>query len=181
MPDRDQLTERQKAWFASVAEGLERETGRSLDQWIEIARACPETKHRARLGWFKEVHGLGQNRASIVLNAAFPADRPPSDALWCDPAAASLFMAVKAEILRLPDVLVGERKSFTAFSRNVQFAAARPDKSGLVLGLALPPDDALQPATRASWSERLTGQVRIEAVGQIETLRDPIRRAWERS
>jgi hypothetical protein len=59
------LTERQRAWFAAVREGLERETGRTLEQWIEIARACPETKHRARLKWMKDEHRLGQNRASL--------------------------------------------------------------------------------------------------------------------
>ena len=33
------LTERQQKWFASVRAGLERDTGRSLTEWVEIARA----------------------------------------------------------------------------------------------------------------------------------------------
>jgi hypothetical protein len=32
------LTERQKKWFASVREGLERDTGKSLEDWVAIAR-----------------------------------------------------------------------------------------------------------------------------------------------
>ena len=181
MPNRDRLTERQKAWFASVTERLERETGRSLGEWVESARTCPETRQRARLAWFKEVHGLGQNRASIILDAAFPSDRAEPATLWSDPVAAALLAAVEAEILRLPDVVVGERKRFTAFSRAFQFAAARPDKTALILGMATPPGPGLEPVTRASWSERLTSQVRIEAADQVAPLRDPIRCAWERS
>jgi len=59
----EHLTEQQKKWFASVRAGLERDTGKSLAEWIEIARTCPESKPRARLKWFKETHGLLQNRA----------------------------------------------------------------------------------------------------------------------
>ena len=70
--DSETLTEQQKKWFASVRDSLERETGKSLTEWVAIAKTCPETKHRARLAWFKEHHGLLQNRASYVLGEAFP-------------------------------------------------------------------------------------------------------------
>ena len=51
MPSDAHLTERQRKWFESVRSGLERDTGKSLDEWVKIARTCPETKHRARLKW----------------------------------------------------------------------------------------------------------------------------------
>lgn len=54
----DNLTERQRKWFASVVQGLERDTGRPFADWITIARTRPETTHQARLKWFKETHGL---------------------------------------------------------------------------------------------------------------------------
>ena len=65
-------TERQKKWFASVKEGLARDTGKSLADWEAVARTCPETSPRARLAWMKHHHGLGQNRASFVMSEAFP-------------------------------------------------------------------------------------------------------------
>lgn len=70
------LTVRQRKWFASVQAGLERDTGKSLKEWIEIARTCPEAATGARLRWFKETHGLLQNRASYVLGEAFPSAMP---------------------------------------------------------------------------------------------------------
>lgn len=164
--DESTLTERQRKWFASVREGIERDTGRTIEQWTEIARTCPETKHRARLAWFKEQHGLAQNRASVILDAAFPQgmgwNEPDTlaDTLWSDPTARQTFEALKARIMALPDVVSGQRKAFTAFSRKVQFAAARPKGSAVLLGLALPVESSplLQPPGRASWSERLTAE-----------------------
>lgn len=185
----DVLTERQRAWFASLREGLERDTGRTLDEWVEIARTCPETKPRARLNWFQETHGLARNRASLVLSIAFPPeagwDDPVAltDALWTDPAARALLDAVKAAIAELPDVITGQRKAFTAFSRNYQFAAARPQGSALLLGLAVPPDAAptLEPPARTGWSDRLKSQARIASAADIARLKVAIRLAWDTS
>src|SRR5579875_1919854 len=139
-----QLTERQKKWFASVREGLQRDTGKSLEEWVAIARTCPETGHRARLKWFKDTHGLLQNRASYVLDEAFGDKMAWSEpdklaeTLWVDPKSRAVFKAVERLARALPDVVVGQRKGYTAFSRKVQFAAVRPVKGGTaMLGLAL--------------------------------------------
>jgi len=186
--DPDTLTDRQRAWFASVRDGLERDTGKSLEAWAEIALACPETAHRARLKWFKDVHGLGQNRASQVLSAAFPSPEPQDDGadpLWADPAQAAIYQAVAALALALPEVKAARRKAFSPLSRNVQFAALAPVKAGGVrLGLALTPDASprLQVPKREGWSERLkavAALASVEAVdGEIEAL---LHQAWEAS
>ena len=47
------VTERQAKWFESVRASLETSTGKTLEEWVAIARTCPETGHRARLKWFK--------------------------------------------------------------------------------------------------------------------------------
>jgi hypothetical protein len=167
VPNAASLTVRQKKWFASVREGLQRETGRSLDEWAALALACPETTHRKRLAWMKAEFGLGQNRAAMVLNAAFP---PVSDwsqpdalagALWADPQARAIHEALRAVVLALPEVIVGQRKGFTAYARRLQFCAARPVRQAVLLGLALDPafDEALRPAGRSGWSERLLSEL----------------------
>ena len=68
----EHLSVQQQKWFASLRDGLQRETGKSLAEWVAIAKTCPESAPRARLRWFKETHGLLQNRASYVLSEAFP-------------------------------------------------------------------------------------------------------------
>jgi hypothetical protein len=183
------MTAQQMAWMASIKANLVQETGRTLDEWAAIARDCPETRHRARLAWFKEHHGLGQNRASVILNLAFPAEtgwnEPDvlADALWKDATLRAIFDATKAEIVALPDVVTGQRKTYSAFSRAFQFAAARPDKGAVLLGLAVPPDEALGLVApkRAVWSERLKSEARLTSAAEVAPLAAAIRQAWENS
>lgn len=183
------LTERQQKWFESVRANLEAATGRSLAEWIVIARTCPETAHRARLKWFKDVHGLAQNRASYVLGEAFgdgAAWQEPDnliEALWTDPSARAVFEAVRDRAAALPDVVMGARKTYTAFSRKVQFCALKPVKAGVSLGLAVPVEASprLKPRGKSeNWSDRLLANVLIsdpaEVNGEVEAL---LRRAWE--
>ncbi len=190
MPDPGLLTEQQQKWFASVREGLERETGRTLAAWAELARACPETAHRKRLAWMKAQYGLGQNRASLVLNAAFPPEASWADpaalvdALWADAAARAVHDAVREVAMALPGTILGQRKGFTAFSRKWQFAAIKPGKPGVVLGLAVEPsaDPALLPAGREGWSERLLSRMGLATPADVTPqVAGLLRAAWERS
>lgn len=191
MPDPAQLTARQAKWFASVRKGLESASGRSLAQWAELARACPETGRRKQLAWMKAVHGLGQNQASMVLNAAFPSetswDTPDAlaDTLWVDPAQAALFAAISAAVSGLEGVIATQRKAFSAFSREFQFAAVRPQRGGgVMLGLAAPVDADLRLVARGreSWSERLTASLAIGSPDAIDArVAALLHLAWSRS
>lgn len=185
------LTERQRKWFASVREGLARDTGRSLEDWVAIARTCPETKPRAQLGWLKTHHGLGQNRASYVLSVAFPSERAWDDpdktraALWADPASAAILETLETAVAGLDGLVTGQRKGFTAWSREFQFAAAKPVKGGAaVLGLAVTPDASprLQDPRNESWSERLKAKLPLASPAEVDDeVRALLRASWERS
>jgi hypothetical protein len=187
----EHLTEQQRKWFASVRGGLELGTGKSLAEWVEIAKTCPETKHRARLKWFKETHGLLQNRASYVLGEAFPAavswSEPEAfrEALWTDPASRAIFEAVQAAVMQLPDVIVGQRKGYSAWSRRYQFVAVRPIRGGKArLGLAVSPDAgaALEPAKNEGWSERLRSTLPLDRPTDVDVgVAALIKAAWEKS
>jgi hypothetical protein len=186
----DHLTERQKKWFASVKANLQARTGRSIEDWVVIARTCPHEKPRARADWLRERYGLGVNHASFILSEAFEAEDPGwSDgpalrqALWTDPASLKILEAVERAVEDLPEVVRGQRKGFTAFSRKVQFAAARPLKGGgLRLGLGVAPDLSarLEPARREGWSERLKAALVLETPEAVDAeLRRLLKAAWE--
>lgn len=183
------MTARQEKWFASVAEGLERETGRSMDEWVAIARTCPETRRRARAVWLKDNYGIGSNRAALIFGAAFPDEAHWADGdglrstLWSAPADAEILRAVEAAVAGLDGVVHSQRKSFSAWSRKVQFAAARPIRGGGVwLGLAVPPDadPRLEGPKNESWSERLKSKLRLDSPADVdESVRQLLQRAWE--
>jgi hypothetical protein len=186
------LTERQKKWFASVQASLERDTGKTLDTWVSIAKTCPHETPKARADWLREHHGLGVNRAAHVLSVAFPAPLSWDDAaglraqLWKDPASEAILTALEAAVAKLPETVVGQRKSFTAFSRKVQMAAARPVKGGqAMVGFAVTPDadPRLEPRGKSeSWGDRLTAQMLLTSPDQVDaSVEALLKQAWERS
>ena len=185
------MSEWQQKWFATGRANFEKRTGKSMAEWVEIARTCPETAHRARLKWFKDTHGLLQNSASWVLNEAFSTGSMWDDpgklrqALWTDPGSTAVLEAVERLVLALPDVSVGQRKGYTAWSHKVQFVAVRPVKGGTArLGLAVDPsaNSRLVAARNEAWSERLKAAMPLaspaEADAEVAAL---VRQAWERS
>ena len=173
------LTERQKKWFATVQANLEKNTGKSLADWVAIMKTCPETAPRAQAAWLKAEHGVGQNHAAQILDACRPADGPGWDepealraALWKDSASRAILEAVERVAAGVEGVISGQRKGYTSFSRSVQFAAMRPLKGGrAVLGLKLAAEASPRlslSARRESWSERLTGTVELDAADQVD-------------
>jgi len=189
--DDSRLTPRQKKWFASVRAGLVRDTGKTLEQWATLARKCPETKSSARVKWLKEKYGLGVNRAAAILDAAFPDaigwDDPQAmlDALWKDAGLRAIYDRIEAATKPLKDTVGGARKTFSAFSRNFQYAAARPFKGAVRLGLAVPPDadprlEAAKP--NEGWSERLKSVVTLTKPTDVDArLKALLKQAWEKA
>ncbi|NWG54321.1 MAG: DUF4287 domain-containing protein [Hydrogenophilaceae bacterium] len=185
------LTERQQKWFASVAAGLERDTGKTLAQWVKIAKTCPETTPKKRVQWLKEKYGLGVNRAAQILAEAFPDgpgwDEPDAllDQLFTDENARAIYEAV-AKLVRKawPEAVIGPRKTFVSFSRKVQFAAILPTKDGgAELGLPLPVSESarLSPMKKRPWAERHSALLALmtpkDVDGEVKRL---LALAWEK-
>ena len=174
-----QLTERQAKWFATVKANFETRTGRTLEAWVEVMKACPETARRAQLAWLKAEHGVGQNHGSHILDAFRPAEGPGWDepaelraALWKDPGSLAILEAIETVASGVEGVISGQRKGYTSFSRAVQFAAIRPFKGGkALLGLKMEPEASarLMPAVRKeSWSERLSAVVELDDPAAVD-------------
>ncbi len=106
-------------------------------------------------------------------------------ALWKDPQSEAILRALETAALALPDTVCGQRKAFTAFSRKVQMAAARPVKGGhAMVGFAVAPDadSRLQPRGNESWGDRLKGQMLLTSPKDIDaSVGALLKQAWERS
>ena len=172
------LTERQKKWFATVEANFEKQTGRPVAVWVDILKGCPETRPKAQAAWLKATHGIGQNHAAHILNAARPDTAMGWDdaealraALWVEARSLAILEALERQVAGVEGVISGQRKGYTSFSRAVQFAAIRPIKGGkALLGLKL--DPALSPrlseaVRRESWSERLSAVVELDGPGAV--------------
>nr|MEA2799633.1 hypothetical protein [Phenylobacterium sp.] len=93
--------------------------------------------------------------------------------------------AVERLATALPDVVTGQRKAFTAFSREFQFASMKPIKGGkALLGLAVTPDTdpRLDAPKNESWSERLKSKLLLDSPAQVDaSVEALLKAAWERS
>lgn len=185
------LTEKQEKWFATLRAGLEEKTGRPLADWVTIAKTCPETKPRARQKWLKDNYCIGQNYAIIIFQEAFgggPGWGEPEKllaTLWTDPAQRETYEAVAEQVAAMDGAIIAPRKSFVGFSRKYQFAAARPSRDGVRLGLAVPLEaDARLIARKSSdsWSERLPGALVLTGKNEVNAeLAGLLQRAMEGS
>lgn len=186
------LTEQQQKWFASVRANLQRETGKTLEEWVEIVRReCKETKPKARTDWLKAIYGIGVNRAATIFSVAFPSEMGWDDAdglrqaLWTDPASAAILEAVETAVAGFDGLVTGQRKTFTAWSRKSQFAALKPVKGGTaMLGLAVTPDASprlLEPKNEG-WSDRLKAKLPLASPAEVDdAVKAWLKAAWERS
>jgi hypothetical protein len=135
-----------KQYFAALEANLEKATGKSLAQWVKVAKTCPHDMPRERLKWLKSQHGLGQSRASLVLWRAFGGgsmgEEDPNklvDALFSKSFAEqrALYDKVVAFIEKIGEGTLSPRRGYVALYRLKQYGAIKPSKQGLLIGLAL--------------------------------------------
>jgi hypothetical protein len=187
------LTERQQKWFASVEASLERETGKSLAEWVKIAKRCPETTPGKRTQWLRDKYGLGVNRIAHILSVAFPEgpgwDDPDAllDQLWKEKEGCAIYEAV-AKLVRkeFPDAVIGPRKTFVSFSRKIQFAGILPGPKGTgsaELGLPLPVSASkrLSPMKKRPWAEKHTAILVLNSPKDVDAeVKRLLKLAWEK-
>lgn len=138
--------ERGQKWVAGVEANLEKATGKTLREWVKIAKTCPHDKMMPRLKWFKQEHGLSTARAGVVIEKAFGADAFG----WSDPETLvdnlfaktfapqrAIYDVVEAFIRKFDGAILSPRKGYVALYRLRQFGAVKPAKDGLLVGLAM--------------------------------------------
>ncbi|MGP4114303.1 DUF4287 domain-containing protein [Streptomyces sp. 4N509B] len=54
---------------ASYFPAIEKKYGRPIEEWRDIVRASPLTKHMELVAWLKAEHGLGHGHANALVAA----------------------------------------------------------------------------------------------------------------
>ncbi|GAN00084.1 hypothetical protein U91I_03749 [alpha proteobacterium U9-1i] len=186
------MSGRSAAWMAAVRASLERDTGKTLDQWVKIAKTCPETAPRKRAQWLKEKHGLGVNRAAQIFSVAFPSgptwDQPDAllDLLWKDANSRAIYEAVAKMVRKqFPTAIIGPRKTFVSFSRNIQFAGILPAKDGKAeIGVPLPvgASKRLMPMKSGRpWAEKHSAILVLSSPKEVDAeVKRVLKLSWEK-
>jgi hypothetical protein len=131
----------------AVIANLQKNTGKTLDQWVRLVKKSAPKTRKERIQWLKAAHGLGLTTANIIAGAVegrTPQDYNPQKFLDC------LYVGAKAalrpindELMRLgmalgPDVTATPCKTFVPLRRRHVFAQIKPTTNTRIdLGLAL--------------------------------------------
>jgi predicted transport protein len=134
--------------IATQIANIERSTGRSLGEWIEIVRASGLDKHGQQVSMLKADHGLTHGNANLIaIKAREAAAGGPADAVALveshyagrNSHLRPLYDAVVSEVRRFgDDVELAPKKSYVSFRRSKQFGSAGPAAGQLEVCLNLP-------------------------------------------
>ena len=176
--------------IAKQVANIERSTGRSLAEWIEIVRASGLEKHAQAVAMLKADHGIGHGNANLLVIKAREVDAggtPRGDDLVASQYAgrnAPLRAAYDAVVALVTgfgdDVELAPKKAYVSLRRRKQFGQVGPASGQLEVGLNLPgvqPTARLRPAAGMA-----THRVRIaDATGLDDELRGWLREAYDRA
>ena len=178
--------------MASLHRNLLEKTGRSIDEWAEIARKAGLGKHKEIVAHLKAEHGLSHGYANQIGQRALAAeDAPPagSEAL-----VDAQYAGAKARLKPIhdalcsgvrsfgPDVEFSPKKAYVSVRRSKQFGLIQPSTASRVdVGLILKgfePAGRLEPS--GSFNAMFTHRVKVESAAEVDDeLIGWLRRAYD--
>ncbi|ASS73919.1 hypothetical protein CIG75_02285 [Tumebacillus algifaecis] len=173
---------------------MQKRTGRTLEEWMEKARRDGIPDGKGRLKWLKEMYGLGQSTAYVILNhldgTSLSSIYSDGDKLVADQFQGenaelrALYDFVKAEIEELGDgVSARPCKTYVPFYKKRQFAIVKPYRGKLHVGLALPDavsSERLESAKGLGFTDRVKLKFSLEKPEELDAeLRALLQLAYE--
>jgi predicted transport protein len=165
----------------SVVDNMKKDTGKTFEQWVKLAKKEGPDKHMKLLNWLKAKYGLKRYQAHFVatevLNPGklFEYERPDEllDQLYSGKKEhlRDAYEAVKKEAMKMKGVEEVVCKTYTSYRNRAQFAIAAPKtQKFLDLELAMPPGTK---ATRrleayAGNNEKFTHRIRLESAKDVD-------------
>lgn len=163
---------------ATMIANLEKKTGKSLAEWVAIARKSGLEKHGQILKHLKSEHGLTHGYANMVSIEARKSDGEAEPDL-----VAQQYSGAKADLKPIYDALLKEvngfggdvevapKKTYVSLRRNKQFALVQPStKTRVDVGINLKgsdPTDRLEAS--GSFNSMVSHRVRVTAVSDINS------------
>jgi predicted transport protein len=164
--------------MASLIKNLETKTGKSMPDWIAIARGSGATKHKETVEWLKDNHGLTYGYANQIAQRALAGDDAPE--AGSDELVDAQFMGAKAAMRPIYDLLIEKvkalgadvdispKKTCVSFRRNKQFGLVQATGQRLDVGIMLkgtPPVGRLEqnPSTMVSHRVRVSTAAEIDS------------------
>jgi hypothetical protein len=165
--------------LVSMINNLAEKTGKSVEEWLKIARASKFAKHGEIVKHLKSEHGLTHGYANLVAAKALesaagaPAGEDLVEAQFAGAKAAlrSIYDALVEAIGKFgTDVELAPKKAYVSVRRNKQFAILQPSTaSRFDVGINLkgiPPSGRLEAS--GSFNSMVTHRVRISDRKEVD-------------
>ncbi len=165
---------------AFMVENLKEKTGKSLDDWLKVARSCGHTKHGEIVKHLKEEHGLTHGYANLIVHkalasdagsAADEADLVEAQYVGAKAALRPIYEALLTLVRKFgKDVEVAPKKAYVSLRRNKQFAIFQPSTATrLDVGINLKgaPTTARLEAS-GSFNSMVSHRVRVASLQEVD-------------
>lgn len=171
------MTDKVEAAAQTMIENLEKNTGKSLAEWVKIARASGLEKHGQIVNYLKTEHGFTHGFANLVaIKARETAESPPtSDDLVENQysgkeALRPIYDALIGAINQFgDDVVISPKKAYVSLRRSKQFGLVQPStKTRLDVGLNLSDvaaDGRLEKS--GSFNSMVSHRVRLSSADEV--------------
>lgn len=163
----------------SMFRTLEEKTGKSIDQWVAIARKGGSSKHGEIVKHLKSEHGLTHGYANLVAHqtlqsAAVHADEGElieGQYSGAKTALRPIYEKIMGEVRAFgPDLEVAPKKAYVSLRRKKQFAILQPSTATrLDVGINLkgtPPSERLEAS--GSFNAMVSHRVRVESAKDVD-------------
>lgn len=165
--------------LASMIANLPEKTGKTLEQWVALAKQTGGTKHGEIVNALKSAHGLTHGYANLVAHEVLKSAASHADA---GDLVEAMHAGKKAGLRPIYDALLkaalgfgkdiepAPKKAYVSLRRKKQFAILQPSTADRIdLGLNLkgvPATDRLEAA--GSWNSMCTHRVRLTAAKEVD-------------
>jgi hypothetical protein len=165
---------------ASMIANMKEKTGKTLEQWIQVAKASKLAKHGEIVKHLKSDHGMTHGFANLVAHKTLASDA--GSAASADDLIDGQYAGPKAELRPIydaileatakfgKDVEIAPKKAYVSLRRSKQFAIVQPTtKTRVDVGINLrgtDPTDRLEAS--GSFNSMVTHRVRVEHAKQVD-------------
>ncbi|WP_375207230.1 DUF4287 domain-containing protein [Hyphococcus sp.] len=166
---------------ATMIANLKANTGKTLEQWVAIAKKSGEEKHGGVVKHLKAEHGLTHGFANLVAHKYLKSDAGSAEG-GDDALVAAQYAGAKADLKPIYDVLIkaatslgkdveiSPKKTYVSLRRNKQFALVQPStKTRVDLGINLKDEPAKGRLEKSgSFNAMVSHRVKLEKPTDID-------------
>jgi hypothetical protein len=177
---------------ASMVANMKAKTGKTLEQWLAVAKKTGAEKHGAIVKTLKADHGLTHGYANLVAHKYLKSDAGSKTDGGTDLVAAQ-YAGPKADLRPIydavikaarslgKDVEVAPKKTYVSLRRNKQFAIVQPStRTRVDLGINLKGEPAAgRLETSGSFNAMVSHRVRLEKPADVDReIKAWLKKAW---